>query len=281
MEIESLFASLREQLLAWGVILTALTVFELINPRERQSLRGRLAGAGFWLVSIALSAILSTVFGAIWRAIGIDPVFTVPTLGPLLGHPLAAAIAAGILAAIIHDFFFYWYHRAQHRWFWRWHAVHHSVRNLSAVNSYHHISEGVFSLFLLQLPLTLMISDIGPTLPIVTVILWCHIVWIHSPTRVTLGPLRAVLVDNRFHRIHHSLEERHFDKNFGAFTTVWDRVFGTCHMPLSDEWPDVGLADAAQPTHFTDWVDLPARLKRGAWALPDTIPENAVLAENK
>ncbi|HEV7287459.1 sterol desaturase family protein [Sphingomonas sp.] len=281
MEIASLFALFREQLLAWGVILTLVTVFELINPRERQALRGRLAGAGFWIVSIALSAILATLFGAAWRAVGVEPLFALPALEPVLGHPLAAAIAAGVLAALVHDFFFYWYHRVQHRWLWRWHAVHHSVRDLSAVNSYHHLSEGLLSLVLLQLPLTLMISEIGPTLPLVTAILWCHIVWIHSPTRVTLGPLRWVLVDNRFHRIHHSLEERHFDKNFGAFTTLWDRIFGTCHMPCPDEWPDVGLADVAQPMGLADWLNLPARLKSGAFAVPELGPDAAILARDK
>lgn len=281
MEIASFFTLFREQLLAWAVILTLVTMFELVSPRERLSLRGRLAGAGFWIVSIALSAILATLFGAVWRAVGVEPLFALPALEPLLGHPLAAALVAGVLAALVHDFFFYWYHRAQHRWLWRWHAVHHSVRDLSAVNSYHHLSEGVFSLVLLQIPMTLMISEIGPTLPLITAILWCHIVWIHSPTRVTLGPLRWILVDNRYHRIHHSLEEHHFDKNFGAFTTLWDRIFGTSYMPRSDEWPDVGLAEVAQPMGLADWIDLPARFKSGAAVASDIALDAATLARNK
>ena len=95
--------------------------------------------------------------------------------------------------------------------------------------------------------------------PLIGLFLWLHIVWIHSPTRVSFGPLRALLVDNRYHRIHHSLEERHFDKNFGAFTTLWDRLFGTYHAPARDEWPDVGLADVAEPRDVREWLNLPAR----------------------
>ena len=34
--------------------------------------------------------------------------------------------------------------------------------------------------------------------------------YIHSPIDVHFGRLRKVLVDNRFHRIHHSIEPRHF-----------------------------------------------------------------------
>lgn len=259
MGLADFFTALKDYLVAWGVVLALLTLFEVANPRERHALRTRVLGIAYWAVSIAFSLLLAKGLSVAWRFVGVEPLLALPRLD-LPGAPLVAGIAAGIMAAAVHDFFFYWYHRAQHRWLWRWHAVHHSVRHLNAVNSYHHISESVFSLLLIQLPMTLLISDTNPTVPIVTVMLWCHIVWIHSPTRITLGPLRTVLVDNRFHRIHHSLEERHFDRNFGAFTTLWDRLFGTCHMPASDEWPAVGLEGVAEPDGFGDWVALPLRL---------------------
>ena len=51
--------------------------------------------------------------------------------------------------------------------------------------------------------------------------------YLHSPIRLHLGVLGRYIVDNRVHRIHHSLEPAHFDKNFGMFTTLWDRLFGT------------------------------------------------------
>jgi sterol desaturase/sphingolipid hydroxylase (fatty acid hydroxylase superfamily) len=86
--------------------------------------------------------------------------------------------------------------------------------------------------------------------------------FIHSSSRIDLGPLRLFLCDNRFHRIHHSVEERHFDKNFGAFTTLWDRLFGTAWFPEKDEWPETGLAEIDQPRSLRRWFDLPARLRR-------------------
>ena len=257
----SFLSVLQGYYVAWGVVLGLLTLFELANPRERHPVTARLRGIGYWAVTIAVSLLLAKGLAAGWRQIGGQPLFAVPAMGAWLGSALLQGIAAGIGAALFHDFFFYWYHRAQHRWLWHWHAVHHSVRNLNAVNSYHHISESFFSLLLIQIPLTLLVADTGPTVPIVTFVLWCHIIWIHSPTRITLGPLRALVVDNRFHRIHHSLETRHFDKNFGAFTTLWDRVFGTCHMPRRDEWPAVGLAEIGEPRGFADWLSMPARLR--------------------
>jgi sterol desaturase/sphingolipid hydroxylase (fatty acid hydroxylase superfamily) len=31
------------------------------------------------------------------------------------------------------------------------------------------------------------------------------------------------------HRIHHSRDREHWDKNFGHITPLWDRLFGTCY----------------------------------------------------
>jgi sterol desaturase/sphingolipid hydroxylase (fatty acid hydroxylase superfamily) len=243
----------------WIVVLSLLTAFELANPNGKQSLVGRLRGVLYWAIYIPLAACILLILSWLWSALGVHPLLTLPVFDSLswLG-PLAAA-AAVLVAAIIGDFFFYTAHRIQHRWLWRYHAVHHSIRDLNAVNSYHHVSETIVSQLFYGIPLSLVVTNTGPGLPFASLFLWLHIVWIHSPTRITLGPLRAVLVDNRFHRIHHSLEERHFDKNFGAFTTLWDRLFGTAYFPERDEWPDVGLAEVDEPRGVGEWLDLPDR----------------------
>ena len=57
------------------------------------------------------------------------------------------------------------------------------------------------------------------------------------------GDLGRVIADNRFHRIHHSVEPDHFDKNFGAGTSLWDQLFGTAYFPKENEWPATGLPD--------------------------------------
>ena len=259
MDTDILLAGLKQHYLGWGTVFALLTAFELFNPRERHSLRLRLLGVGFWAVLLALSFASALLLMFMWQALGVRPLFTIPSVQALAGGPVAAAILGAVMAAVIHDFFFYWCHRIQHRWLWRWHAVHHSIEELNAVNSYHHPSEAIVQLLLIQIPLSLLVSVAHPASAIVGFILSCHVVWIHSPTRITLGPLGPLIVDNRFHRIHHSLESRHFDKNFGAFTTVWDRLFGTCHMPAHDEWPEVGVAGARQPRSFGNWVRQPWR----------------------
>jgi sterol desaturase/sphingolipid hydroxylase (fatty acid hydroxylase superfamily) len=57
------------------------------------------------------------------------------------------------------------------------------------------------------------------------------------------------------------VEPRHFDKNFGIFTTLWDSVFGTAYFPAKDEWPQAGVADFPEPQSVVEF--LFARFMRG------------------
>jgi sterol desaturase/sphingolipid hydroxylase (fatty acid hydroxylase superfamily) len=75
-------------------------------------------------------------------------------------------------------------------------------------------------------------------------------------------------MDNRFHRLHHSVEERHFDKNFGLTTPLWDLLFGTLCVPAKDEWPETGLADQPEVGGLADFLWRPfTRAARPATSL--------------
>lgn len=256
-----ILVTMQRGMLGWLLVALILTLFERFNRREPDSIAARMSGMSFWMISLPLSAILSVGLSAVIAALDIRPLVTLPIFAATRWAGPLATLVAILLGAVFNDFFFYWYHRIQHRWLWRFHAVHHSIRDLNAVNSYHHISETVIGLVLFAVPTSLIVADVGPVLPIASFLIWLHVVWIHSPTRAHLGPLRMFFADNRFHRIHHSLEERHFDKNFGAFTTVWDRLFGTAYFPVRDEWPAVGLAGIDQPDGLRTWLDLPDRYR--------------------
>ena len=41
--------------------------------------------------------------------------------------------------------------------------------------------------------------------------------------------LEKVLISPAQHQLHHSLDERHYDKNFGAALAIWDWIFGSLH----------------------------------------------------
>lgn len=183
------------------------------------------------------------------------------------GWPALGAVFAVVVAR---DFLNYWQHRFDHRFVWPIHAVHHSQTDLHAANGYAHPFQVLSEFLLISIPLTL-IGVNGVAVPLgVGILLSLQAVVIHSPTRVHLGPLRRVIVDHRFHRIHHSLEERHFDKNFGIVFSIWDQAFGTAYFPRRDEYPDVGLQGLDPPRGFWDYVLHPLRHWRTTDAREDS-----------
>ncbi len=237
-----------------------MTILEILWRRGDMRLGDRLRGLQVWFVMWPLWYGVSLSAGWLLPSIGLEPLFSYK-----LGFEWAGLLAvplATFLAFLWADFFFYWFHRFQHRFLWRFHSIHHSVENLSAVNSYHHWSEPFFWVVGVTLPMMVVELGFAPRALVIGYIFTLQPTFIHSATRLNFGPLGGVLVDNRYHRIHHSLDPAHHHKNFGAMTPLWDWVFRTRHMPAKDEWPATGLADAREPRHLIEWAMLPWRSER-------------------
>ncbi len=230
-------------------LICILAATELAFPRPRMiTLEARLRAILFsflYFASISLSAAFAY---RLLHAIGYEPLISI--------QGWAGVIAAALAVAFVSDFFYYWYHRAQHSigWLWRIHAVHHSAEELGAGCGYHHLAEGPLKAVLVGIPAALVIDRASD--PYFAAVLTMQAVYIHSSTRLNFGKLAWLISDNRAHRIHHSLEPRHFDRNFGAFTLLWDRLFGTASFPTRGEWPDVGLAGQPEPRSMRELVRL-------------------------
>lgn len=238
----------------FGLVWLMLIVLECAFPRSKVSWHSRLRALTFWALSIPVWALLFAAFYAVWRQLGITPMLSASTKTGLNWLDVAIAIVAGNLIA---DLFFYWRHRAQHAFFWRYHSVHHSIRELSSLGSYHHLSEEIFRIGLVVIPMSLLVSiEAGVTGGLVG---YFHGFYIHSSTRLHLPPiLRAMVGDNAYHRIHHSTQPEHFNRNFAIFP-IWDVVFGTAYFPKDGEWPETGLSDQPQPDGLSDWLAAPWR----------------------
>ena len=241
-----------------------LRLVEHFFPPEGGAPERPTSGFRIWIVYMAIQLALTSL---ILLAVDSSPI---PQVEPqsLLGMPLWLTIVlVAIAAAVVQDFFFYWGHRIQHRWLWRWHAPHHAIRNMSAVNSWHHWSEVAMHAALVSLPMSLLSPYFGPRPFLIGVLLSWQPIYLHSATRLQLGPrLSKLIIDGRFHRIHHSLEKRHYDRNFGAVTPLWDWLFGTAYFPRRDEWPDVGLDNVPDPQTVGEWSSLPWRAGRRSTA---------------
>lgn len=219
-----------------------LLALELWKPRDALPQReSRQRAILFTFVFITCSAVLTGLLSLAFGRMQFEPMFAVP------------GILGAIIAAFAGDFFYYWFHRAQHSipWLWRLHAVHHSVEELGAGAGYHHVSETPLKALLYAAPLSFFIS---PNVGVVALILAFHGNYIHSATRLNFGWFAWVVADNRTHRIHHSLESKHFGKNFGALTMLWDKLFGTAYFPKANEWPGVGLSGRPEPRTILEYL---------------------------
>ena len=201
----------------------ACTFFEIAWAVEKQSWLSRVRAVVFWIISIA--AITATLLPAqaLIRYAGIRPLVSLDLRSMLDSHNwfvLAAMYVILPLAPLLlFDCFYYWFHRLQHAvpFLWRFHAVHHSIEELNATNCYHHATESLFRLPFIILPLALVIEMKLPDMLIITILPWVWGQFVHSNTRISLGPLSYLFAGPRFHRVHHSLATEHRNKNFVSF----------------------------------------------------------------
>lgn len=246
----------------------AYFLLETLLPRgtRRNSLGSYGRGAYFVAASVAINTFVLAAATWLIDVNRIAPL-AVLDLSPLTESEILPVRVAGWLVAafaimMIANFFYYWLHRAQHRipWLWRFHRVHHSITEMSATSSYHHFAEDLFQFTAVTVPMAFLLGvATGPVPWIVLTIASTHAYFIHSSANINIGPLRYILGENRFHRIHHSLEERHFDRNFATLTPLWDVLFGTAYFPRADEWPNVGLSDIPEPKTMRDYLLMPFR----------------------
>lgn len=236
--------------LAWTVLLALETWW----PTTRVSWISRIRAFGFWSIYTLLSGSALMLFAAVWHRIGITPLVDLRVGSWFQAGPQPVRVAgwflAPIFAIIVGEFFYYWFHRAQHAWHWLWrfHSVHHSLREMSALNCYHHVSEDILRIPFVTIPLAAFIFiDPSPVPTVVALVIGAQPVYEHSCTRWNWGWLRYVVADNRYHRLHHSVEARHLNRNFGSFTSIWDQAFGTAVFPARGEWPETGIPGIREP----------------------------------
>jgi sterol desaturase/sphingolipid hydroxylase (fatty acid hydroxylase superfamily) len=142
-----------------------------------------------------------------------------------LGEGPFALLALLLLA----DLLYYVWHRLSHRWAWFWatHLVHHTAPRMNMLTAFRQGWTDVLSgAWLVWAPLGLLGFSAGQVLVYLNILLvWS--VLMHSEWVPRLGPLDWSLATPANHRVHHSLEPAHFDRNFGGVLIVWDRLFGT------------------------------------------------------
>jgi hypothetical protein len=74
-----------------------------------------------------------------------------------------------------------------------------------------------------------------------------HNRFIHANLKLNLGWLGWLITSPQFHRVHHSADPVHADKNFGVYFSIYDYLFGTA-CRSRDIYPETGINDSRFPT---------------------------------
>ncbi len=165
------------------------------------------------------------------------------------------------------DFCYYWFHRVHHecRAGWAAHVNHHSSQryNLAVALRQSWTTPLTGPVFWLPLALLGFHPLMILTQQAVSLI---YQFWIHTQTVGRLGPLEWFLNTPSHHRVHHGINERYIDRNYGGILIVWDRLFGT--FEPEDEAVRYGITHQLATFNplriaFHEWADL-CRDVRGA-----------------
>ncbi len=254
------------QYISFSFVIFPLFLFELLLPNDEAS-KDHKNGVLFWIITFQCNYFYALLSVELINYLNIGPIFNISFksmnsfsfLNPAL---LNAALI--IFSLLIYDFFYYWFHRTQHTisFFWEFHKIHHSIKNLNSIVSYHHVLEEFFRIPFITIPLAILIHIDTTTIAILSSFYAVYGQFIHMNSKISLGPIRLFFADNYYHRIHHSIEEHHYNKNYAAFFPIWDIIFRSVHFPKSNEFPEVGLTDMEQPKNLKDYFFSPNLFKK-------------------
>jgi len=139
-----------------------------------------------------------------------------------------SSAAPWAIAAVGVDFLYYWWHRLSHEvnLLWAAHVVHHQSEDYNLAVALRQAILTSFTLQLFYLPLALLGV---PTIVFATVnaVSTLYQFWIHTELVGELGWLEEWINTPSLHRVHHAINPQYLDKNYGAISVVWDRLFGT------------------------------------------------------
>lgn len=238
-------------------------LFRFMFPADVLTSASAKADFSFWILRKLTNPLIAFPAGAsVTAACGYACHTVLVALFGNIGHvtqqPSVGLLVVFTLSMLLaYDISYYWYHNLQHRFpiLWELHKVHHSAEVMVGTTKdrihplddiMNRIWDGLitgpvygFWLFFAYDPIELTI--LGINVYVLRNIIMMDFVR-HTHLRVSFGKVvNAVILCPHYHQLHHSMNPKHFDKNFGLMLSVWDRMFGTLVVPEPDESFSFGL----------------------------------------
>ena len=168
---------------------------------------------------------------------------------------------------LIFDFSAYLTHRFFHKFsiIWPFHSPHHSAEVLSPITAirdhfvFDILLDFSFYLFMGIGQGILIWATLGSVKPyqlleyalIFNLFNYFFGNFQHSHIWISFGFLDRVILSPSMHQIHHSVDPKHRNKNYGFFLSIWDQMFGTIYVPKGKEELTYGIDKGVKNPHDT------------------------------
>jgi sterol desaturase/sphingolipid hydroxylase (fatty acid hydroxylase superfamily) len=176
--------------------------------------------------------------------------------------PLPADAAwVWLLGLLVYDLSYYGLHRAGHRvaLLWAAHGVHHQSEEYNLSTALRQTGTGWVASWLFYLPMALLGFP-----PLVFVVVGLvdllYQFWVHTRLVGSLGWFDRWFCSPSNHRVHHAVNDRYLDCNYGGIFMVWDRLFGSF---VPEDAPGAGVEPIVYGTRkpLRSWNPLWANLE--------------------
>ncbi|MGI1662925.1 sterol desaturase family protein [Palleronia sp. KMU-117] len=267
----------------WGLRGRPQPFLRWLLPREVYRHRSNLLDIKLFLTNrvAGVTGILGAILGPTVVAY-----YTLNGLALLTGQGLADEPATGmrlliatLSIVVARDFCVYWAHRLHHDSpvLWPFHAVHHSAEVLTplTVTRAHPVETiirnvliaglvGVVqALLLFFVTGQISVLEIGGANAIYFLFNALGSNLRHSHIWLSYGRvLEHIFISPAQHQIHHSMDVKHHNKNYGSIFAIWDWMFGTLYVPRTYEELRFGVADATGTSLGQPYPTLRAALIR-------------------
>jgi sterol desaturase/sphingolipid hydroxylase (fatty acid hydroxylase superfamily) len=211
------------------IIVLATPVFLLLIGIEL--LVGLKRGRNTYRLNDALNSIglgiMSQLIGVFSKLFAIG-IYTVVFTHLSLWQLPAQAAWVWLAGLLLYDLCYYCYHRLGHTvaLFWAAHVVHHQSEEYNLSTALRQTSSGWIGGWLFYLPMALL--GVPPLVfGTVALIDLLYQFWVHTRQVGKLGWFDRWFCAPSNHRVHHAVNDRYLDRNYGGILIVWDRLFGS------------------------------------------------------
>lgn len=245
------------RLAAFLGVLVAMMVWELAAPRRRREIPRLIR----WTNNLALVALDTAVLRLSFPILAVGLAGMAEAKGWGLFNVIEVPRWVAIVGAIlILDLAIYLQHVMFHAvpGLWRLHRMHHADLDFDATTGlrFHPIE------ILLSMAMKLaVVGAIGaPAIAVLAFEVILNAASLFNHSNITLRPgldrvLRLVLVTPDMHRVHHSVDPRETNSNFGFSVPWWDRILGTyvAQPAKGHDRMEIGIEQFRTPRDL--WLD--------------------------